>query len=251
MTLQLALGLVLCLGIGLSLGLLGGGGSIVTVPVLVYVLEVEPRQAVAMSLAVVGVTSLFGAALHHRRGAVRGRAALLFAGAGVVSSFLGARLTYRVSPEVLLLAFAALMLVVGLRMAFDRKPRGEGRPARPWKLVLAGLAVGLLTGFLGVGGGFLVVPALVLFAGLDMREAVGTSLLVISINSAAGLAGHLSHGAFPLGLALAVATLAALGSWLGTRVADHTSPVQLRRAFSVFVVLVALFLVAANRSAFF
>lgn len=251
MTPELALGLALCLGIGLSLGLIGGGGSIVTVPVLVYVLKVEPHEAVAMSLAVVGVTGLIGAALHHRRGMVRGKAAVLFAGAGVVSSFLGARLTYRVSPEALLLSFAALMLVVGVRMAASRPaPERERRPARPWKLILAGFAVGLLTGFLGVGGGFLVVPALVLFAGLDMREAVGTSLLVISINSAAGLAGHLAHGAFPAGLALLAAALAAAGAWVGTHVSYQASPAVLRRSFSIFVVAVAVFLVAANRSVF-
>lgn len=250
MTPQLILGLVLCLGIGLSLGVIGGGGSIITVPVLVYVLDVEPREAVAMSLAVVGVTSLVGAALHHRRGAVRVPAAVTFAGAGVVSSFLGARLTYAVSPEVLLLSFAALMLVVGVRMAVTPGvPEGERRPARPWKVILAGLAVGLLTGFLGVGGGFLVVPALVLFAGLDMREAVGTSLLVISINAAAGLVGHLAHGGFHVALALLVAALAVAGTLLGTHVSHRASPVALRRAFSVFVVAVAVFLVIANRGA--
>lgn len=250
MTLELALGLALCLGIGLSLGLLGGGGSIVTVPVLVYALHVPPREAVAMSLAVVGATSLIGAALHHRRGTVRIPQAALFAGAGVVSSFLGARLTYRVSPQVLLLCFAALMLAVGIRMAVTgSRPEGERRPARPAQVVLAGLAVGLLTGFLGVGGGFLVVPALVLFAGLSMREAVGTSLLVIAINAAAGLAGHLAHGGFHLPLALLVTALAAAGTLLGTHFSHRISPVALRRVFSVFVVAVAVFLVAANRGA--
>lgn len=251
MSIQLALGLLLCVGIGLSLGLIGGGGSIVTVPVLVYVLEVEPREAVAMSLAVVGVTSLIGASLHARRGTVRVPAAALFGGAGVVSSFFGARLTYLVSPRVLLLSFAALMLAVGLRMLLAKAgPEGGRRPARPARVVLAGLAVGLLTGFLGVGGGFLVVPALVLFAGLDMRESVGTSLLVISINSAAGLAGHLAHGGFPLGLSLLVAGLAAAGALLGTHFSHRISASTLRRAFSLFVLAVALFLAVANAGAF-
>ncbi len=249
MTLLFALGLLLCLGIGLSLGLIGGGGSIITVPVLVYALGVEPREAVAMSLAVVGVTSLIGAALHHRRGAVRIPAAATFAGAGIVSSFLGAQLTYRVSPAVLMLSFAALMLVVGVRMATaGSRSQTASRPARPLKVIAAGLAVGFLTGFLGVGGGFLVVPALVLFAGLDMREAVGTSLLVISINAAAGLAGHLAHGGFDLRLALVVTALAAAGTVIGTRASHRISPAALRRAFALFVVAVGLFLVAANRA---
>jgi uncharacterized membrane protein YfcA len=249
-TLQLCLGLTLCLGIGLSLGLIGGGGSIVTVPVLVYALEVEPRQAIAMSLAVVGATGLLGAFLHHRRGAVRIPAAAVFAGAGVPASFLGARLTYLVSPQALLLTFAALMLVVGVRMAQTGPSQQEvRRPARPIKVLLAGLAVGLLTGFLGVGGGFLIVPALVLFAGLDMREAVGTSLLVIAINAVAGLAGHFGHGGFPVRLGLLVTLLAAAGALVGTHLSHRVSPVALRRGFSVFVVGVAVFLVFANRGA--
>lgn len=249
MTLQLALGLALCLGIGLSLGLIGGGGSIITVPVLVYALEVEPREAVAMSLAVVGATSLIGSVLHYRRGTVRIPAAATFAGAGIVSSFFGARLTYMISPEMLLLIFAALMLGVGLRMLMAGRTPGDARPARPSRVIVAGLTVGLLTGFLGVGGGFLVVPALVLFAGLSLREAVGTSLLVIAINAAAGLAGHLAHGGFHLRLALLVTALAASGTLLGTHVSHRISPVALRRAFSIFVVTVAVFLAVANRGA--
>lgn len=247
MTPTFALGLALCLGIGLSLGLIGGGGSILTVPVLVYALGVEPREAVAMSLAVVGATSLIGAGLHHRRGTVRVPAALLFAGAGVVSSFLGSGLTWRVSPRALLLSFAALMLVVGARMLTAKAaPAQERRREQPVRVVLAGFAVGFLTGFLGVGGGFLVVPALILFAGLDMREAVGTSLLVIAINSAAALAGHLAHGGFHAGLAGLVAVLAAGGALAGTHLSHRVSAGALRRGFAVFVLAVGVFLVAAN-----
>jgi len=171
------LALILSGAIGVSLGLLGGGGSILAVPVLVYVAGVEARDSVAMSLAIVGSTSLVGSLLHGREGRLDLRVAALFGGAGILGAYFGAGLTHFVSGGTLLLLFAALMLVVAAAMLM-RKDRGAAEAGErhegklPYTLA-AGLAVGVLTGFLGVGGGFLVVPALVLFAGLPMRLAVG------------------------------------------------------------------------------
>lgn len=245
---QLILGMVLSLGIGMSLGLIGAGGSIVTVPVLIYVLGVDPHQAVAMSLAVVGVTSLVGAVSHARRGAVRSGAGALFAGSGVLSAYFGSRLTHLVPGDVLLVFFAVLMLVVASRMLLGNHETEAARTWSSWRIVAAGLAVGLLTGFLGVGGGFLIVPALVLFAGLSMREAVGTSLVVIAINCAAGLAGHWRYG-FDLRLTLIVAGLAAAGVLLGSAFSQRVSGRHLQRAFAVFVLAVAVFLLVKNQGA--
>ena len=197
MGLNLILGLLLSAAIGFSLGLIGGGGSIITVPVLVYVIGVEPHQAIGMSLAVVGITSLIGAALHSRRDNVRWRTGLIFGGSGVFGAFFGARLTHLFSPQALLLLFAALMIVISLLMLKKRPHENNGNWTREFSLgkaIVAGLGVGALTGFLGVGGGFLIVPALALFGGLAMREAVGTSLVVIAINCAAGLLGQMQHG---------------------------------------------------------
>jgi uncharacterized membrane protein YfcA len=245
---HLVLGLVLSAAIGLSLGLIGGGGSIITVPVLVYVLGVEAREAVAMSLAVVGVTSLVAAGLHARRGAIDVKTGLLFGGAGVAGAFFGSRLTYLVSPATLLLSFAALMLVVAtvmlVKRGSDREEQKHERSAV--KGLAAGLAVGVLTGFLGVGGGFLVVPALVLFGGLAMREAVGTSLVVIAINCAAGLAGHLQHGGFDPTIAALVTGLAAIGTLAGAALSHRANPARLKTIFALFVIAVALFLLAEN-----
>jgi hypothetical protein len=249
--LYLAIGLVLSVAIGLSLGLIGGGGSIITVPVLVYVIGVEPHEAIGMSLAVVGVTSAIGAALHHRQGTVKLRIGAIFGASGILGAYFGSRLTYLLSPASLLLSFAALMLVISAVM-LAKKRRDEAIPHRSpniIKAMLAGLMVGLLTGFLGVGGGFLVVPALVLFGGLSMKEAIGTSLIVISINCAAGLAGHLSYGAFDLRLTMLVTALAAIGTLIGTALSHKTSPMRLKTGFALFVIAVAVFLVAKNYSA--
>lgn len=246
---HLIIGLLLSSAIGVSLGLIGGGGSIITVPVLVYVLGVDAHEAVAMSLAVVGATSIVGAWLHSRRGVVRVRTGLLFASTGIAGALGGAQLTYLVSPSVLMLSFAALMLAVAASMLIRRKSGEASELRRETHVVragIAGLIVGALTGFLGVGGGFLVVPALVMFAGLTMREAVGTSLVVIAVNCAAGLAGHMGHSSFDLVLATLVTALAVVGALAGSHWSQRVSPAHLRTGFAVFVVVIAVWLVLKN-----
>lgn len=248
----LALGLILSAGIGLSLGLIGGGGSIITVPVLVYVLGVEPHSAIGMSLAVVGSTALVGALLHHRKGAVEWRTGAVFAASGIASAFLGSRLTRLVSPPVLMLLFAALMLVVATVMLARRSPAADARHAANLpREALSGLGVGFLTGFLGVGGGFLIVPALVVFGGLPIKAAIGTSLLVIAVNCGAGLLGHMTAGGFDAKLTVMVAALAVGGALVGTALSHRFHPAGLRRIFAWFVVAVALYLVARNYNAVF
>jgi hypothetical protein len=241
------LALALSTLIGLSLGLLGGGGSILAVPVLVYVARVDVHAAIGMSLAVVGTTALVGGLAHARAGRVDLRAGAVFGGAGMLGAPLGAQATHALAPRVLMLLFAALMLVVGALMLRRRgvAPPGARRP-HPAAVPATGLGVGLLTGFLGVGGGFLIVPALTLLAGLPIHRAVGTSLLVIAASSAAGLLAHLGRGEVPLGLTGAFAALAALGALAGVRVASGLDPHRLRRAFALFVILVGLFLLARN-----
>lgn len=244
-------GLGLSAAIGVSLGLMGGGGSIITVPVLVYVIGVDAREAVGMSLAVVGTTSLAGAVLHYRRGRVDLKRGVFFGLAGIFGAYFGSRLTYLISPSALLITFAGLMLLIAILM-LTRKHASQDEERRlhasAWKAMMAGLVTGGLTGFLGVGGGFLIVPALLLFGGLAMKEAIGTSLLVISINCAAGLVGHLQHGGFDLRLTAIVTALAVAGSLAGTTLSHRTSPAALRRGFAFFVIAVALFLVSKNYS---
>src|SRR5688572_10835374 len=242
------IGLILSAGIGLSLGLIGGGGSILTVPILVYFLGVTPHDAVGMSLAVVGATSLFGSFLHYRLENLDLRSGFLFGAAGIVGAIVGSPLTNLVSPAALLLIFGILMLVVAISMIWRRQRPEAVLPHTPHPAqgVAAGFGVGVLTGFLGVGGGFLIVPALVYFGGLTMKKAIGTSLFVIFLNCVAGLAGHAAQGVFDLGLTGLVMGLAVGGAVAGTMLSHCLAAHRLQRLFALLVLGVGGFLIAKN-----
>ena len=250
MDIFLILGLVLSALIGLSLGLIGGGGSIITVPVLVYVIGVEAHEAVGMSLAVVGATSLVGSFLHYRRGGVQLKTGLIFGAAGIVGALLGSPLTLLLSPSTLMLTFAMFMLVVAAlmlrRKASDERVETAEKALSVWKALVAGLGVGILTGFLGVGDGFLIVPALVMFGGLGMKDAIGTSLFVIFLNCVAGLVGHASQNHFDWNLIALVTVLAVTGTIFGTLLSHRVASKKLQKGFALFVLGVGVFLVAKN-----
>jgi len=233
-----ALAVALAFFVGVALGLLGGGGSILAVPLLVYVAGLDTHEAVTVSLLVVGVTSLVGMVSHGRAGRVRWATGALFAAGGVPAAYLGGRLGSSVPEIVLLLAFATMMIATATAMLRGRsasRPTGHRHPAA---LVGLGAAVGAVTGFVGAGGGFLILPALVLVGGLAMPEAVGTSLLVIAVQSAAGLAGHLGGTPVPWPLALSVTAVAVAGSLVGARLVTKVDPARLRTAFGWFVLTV-------------
>lgn len=238
--------------IGLSLGLIGGGGSIITLPVLVYLAGIDPPSAVGMSLAIVGATSLVGAGFHYLRGTVDLREGALFGGFGMGGAYFGSGLTHLVSGEALLLIFALLMMAVALVMVFRKGPprmEDSGGPTDLKKTAAAGLLVGLLTGFLGVGGGFLIVPALVLFGGVEIGAAIGTSLLVIAINSTAGLIGQLQHHPLDLKVTAIYGVIACTGTWMGARLGEGASPERLQKGFAWFAMAVALFLIFKSQGA--
>lgn len=237
--------------VGLSLGLLGGGGSILTVPIFVYVLGFQAKEAIASGLAVVGAVSLFGAAGHWRAGNVALRPALLFGVASMTGALAGARLATVVSGRVQLFLFAIVMLLAAVFMLRGRGPDTDeaGRPARLGVILPAGMCLGVLTGLVGVGGGFLIVPALVLLAGLRMKQAVGTSLAVIAMNSFMGLAGYRGHVAFDWGAIAAFASVAIVGSLVGVRLVSHVPQRALQRGFAIFLLAMGLWIVYQNRAA--
>jgi uncharacterized protein len=247
------IGLFLSSLIGLSLGLIGGGGSILTVPILVYLIGVEPKEAVGMSLAVVGVTSFFSSFLHYKRGNVDFPAGTLFGISGIIGAFAGSPLTQFVSPGILMLLFAGLMFVVAFSMIWRKSNVDESivHQSNKVKAILAGFGVGVLTGFLGVGGGFLVVPALVFFGGLTMKKAIGTSLLVIALNCLAGFLGHLNQESFDLKTTALVSILALSGAIGGTILSHKFSAANLQKSFAFLVLAVALFLTYKNISILF
>ncbi|MFG1778067.1 sulfite exporter TauE/SafE family protein [Micromonospora sp. NPDC049048] len=246
MTGGLALTVALAVLIGVSLGLLGGGGSILAVPLLVYVADLPAREAIATSLLVVGVTSVVGALPHARAGRVRWRTGLLFGAAGMAGAYAGGRLAAYVPAAVLLAGFAVMMLATATAMLRGRRT-GPGRQRRELpmaRVLLDGVLVGLVTGLVGAGGGFLVVPALALLGGLPMPVAVGTSLVVIAMKSFAGLAGYLSTVDIDPGLATAVTAAAVVGSLAGGRLAGRVPEAVLRAAFGWFVAAMGVFVLA-------
>ncbi|MEE1942927.1 sulfite exporter TauE/SafE family protein [Streptomyces sp. TRM 70361] len=250
MTPTLALVLVLALLVGVSLGLLGGGGSILTVPLLVYVAGMDAKEAVATSLFVVGVTSAVGVVGHARGGRVRWRTGALFGAAGMAGAYTGGLAGGHLPGLVLLVAFAAMMIVTAVAMLRGRHGAAPGTgdgtgsahrrlPVR--RALLDGAVVGLVTGLVGAGGGFLVVPALALLGGLPMPVAVGTSLLVIAMKSTAGFAGYLTTVPVDWALTAAVTSAAVAGSLAGAKLAGRVPAAALSRAFAWFVLAVGTF----------
>lgn len=256
--------------IGLALGALGGGGSILAVPILVFVVGLSPTEATSASLVVVGAASAIGASLHWRAGRVLVVPGLTLGAVGVAGSLAGSALNRRLDGDVLLLGFAGLMLVAAWRIAAgcpsctrvgeeralqaedaaNRDPNGaRGIATRIRRMslqrlsvvVAAGTAVGFLTGLFGVGGGFMIVPALVLALGFAMPQAVGTSLLVIALNAAVALTARLGTAVIDWPTTLVFGATAVTGVLAGTRIAGRVDARALQRGFVVLLVAVAVY----------
>jgi hypothetical protein len=211
----------------------------------------ETKEAIAASLFVVGVTSATGAITHARAGRIRWRTGLLFGLAGMVGAFVGGRAAAYVPGAVLMLFFAAMMIATAIAMLRGRRTptRAPAAELAVGKVLVEGVIVGVVTGMVGAGGGFLVVPALVLLGGLPMELAVGTSLVVIAMKSFAGLAGHLEHVDVDWPITLAVTAFAVAGSLLGGRLAGRIPGPILRRGFGVFVLVMAALVLTQELSA--
>lgn len=242
---ELGLAALLGLGIGLTLGTLGGGGSILAVPALVYGLGQPVARAVPTSLIVVGLSAAGGAFSHLRGGRVAWRTALGFGAAGIGGAFVGAYLNHLLAEPVVLVGFALLMIIVGVAMLRrpEREPSASDGPRGTYwaRAVGAGAMTGVLTGLFGVGGGFLVVPALVLLLGLPMPLAVGTSLVVIVINAASGVFAHLGYGGFDPALSGVFAAGGVAGAVIGGHFGGRVPAARLSRWFAYLVLAVAGF----------
>ncbi|WP_119697727.1 sulfite exporter TauE/SafE family protein [Microbacterium halotolerans] len=241
--------------VGVSLGLLGGGGSILAVPILTYVLGMEPREAIAASLFIVGATSAVSMIGHARAGRVRWKTGALFGIAGMVGAFAGGLVGGYIPGVALMILFAIMMIVTATAMIRGRKDRGSAARAanhsRPiLRILIDGLLVGIATGLVGAGGGFLIVPALNLLGGLPMAIAVGTSLLVITMKSFAGLGGYLFSVQLHWPIVLAFTATAIAGSFAGVALAGRIPERALRRGFGVFVLVMGALVLVQEAPAF-
>ncbi|HBN22958.1 MAG TPA: permease [Holosporales bacterium] len=263
-----SIGYILAAFMGLSLGMIGGGGSILTVPILVYALSINPVKSTSYSLFIVGTAALFGALRYHFKNLVNYKAAALFGLPSLVSVYLTRRYLMPAIPEEVLvingflvtkaifimLLFTSLMVTTAYFMI-----RSNGKPTLPRKthltlqslliIALEGILVGGVTGIVGAGGGFLIVPALVLLVGLPMREAVATSLLIIALKSLAGVIGDLqAHVAFDWVFLFYFLGFTLGGMFLGTHFAHHISDVKLKKTFGWFVLILGIMMLSGQLS---
>ena len=243
--------------IGLILGLIGGGGSILTLPIFVYLLDIDPLTATSYSLFVVGVTASFGTIKNYFNGTVNFKIGFYFAVPSLIAVFLTRKVLIPLIPEVLLgfqgyviyrdkailVLFALLMFAAAYYMIRNKKViNNQEQEIKYWKIGLEGLIVGLLTGLVGAGGGFLIIPALVILANLDMRVAVGTSLFIISIKSLIGFLGDLTNLQIDWYFLLTFSFISILGIFLGTYLIRFIESNQLKKIFGWFVLVLSVFI---------
>ncbi len=248
------IGHLLAICIGLSLGLIGGGGSILAVPILVYVMGLGAKAAIAMSLIIVGTVSLIGAIPHWLQGNVNWQVAAIFAPTAMVGAYLGARMAGLavITETIQLICFAIVMVLASFMMIRQGRQKLKHQSLakdalqheqhRHWFAIpLEGLGVGVLTGFVGVGGGFAIIPALVLLGGLPMKEAIGTSLIIITFKSMTGFLGYLSQVNLDWNLMISFAIAASVGTITGAYLTRFIEAKKLQKGFGYFVLAVGIF----------
>lgn len=242
--------------IGLSLGLIGGGGSILTIPILVYLFKIDPKLATSYSLFIVGITALSGCLRHYRLGNLKIKSALYFALPAVFSILVIREViilkipntvfsinAYPISKNFLIMTvFSTLMIIASTSMIFKKIPSLPPSQTNYPSLAFIGLLIGLVTGFLGAGGGFLIIPALLFFANLPMKQAIGTSLFIIFINSSIGFAGDLLIGTqIDYLFLLRISSLALLGMFLGTHLSKRVDGNKLKPFFGWFMLAMGIY----------
>ncbi len=255
------IGYIASLVIGISLGLIGGGGSILTVPVLVYLFHVDPVTATAYSLFIVGSTSLVGAVPKYREGLVNLKTAIIFGIPSIAAVYATRKFIVPMIPQevfsigdfavtkpiLMMLLFAILMVAASISMIREKKStNGNGQQAQTFNyplILLEGAIVGMLTGLVGAGGGFLIIPALVLLSKLPMKQAVGTSLLIIAAKSLIGFTGDLGHMVMDWKLLLIVTALAIVGIFIGNALNKKVDGDKLKRAFGWFVLVMGVYII--------
>ncbi len=253
-----AAGYIASLFIGVTLGLIGGGGSILTVPVLVYLFAISPTMAISYSLFIVGFTSLVGAFNYYRKGLVNFRTVLLFGSSSVTTVFIARKFIIPYLPDVfftignfqvthslfVMVVFAILMVAASASMINSKKAAGGATSnAKPGILVVYGFMIGLVTGFLGAGGGFLLIPALVLLMKLPIKEAIGTSLSIIALNSLIGFIGDIGRHPIDWMFIIQISAIAMAGIFIGGYFNQRVNSEKLKRGFGWFVLVMGIYII--------
>ena len=232
--------------VGLCLGLLGAGGSILIIPILVYILKIEPKVSIALSLAIVGMASLIGAYSHYKNNNIRFKTIVFFAPLTMLGAYLGSYLSAFISGRLQLILFALIMLSASFLMIKDQKKSVPLKRAPQGVFILSGFIVGLISGLVGVGGGFLIVPALVLLAGLPIQQAVGTSLAVVSMSALTGFSGYIGQLEIPWTLLFQFVFLSGIGVTAGSRLVQFVSQNKLKKTFGYFLIVMGFVILAQN-----
>ena len=245
---MIPLTLVLAVFIGFTVGLLGGGGSILGVPMLRYIGGLEAKEAIATTLLIVATTSGVGTVQHARAGNVDWRTGAVFTLTAALGGYFGGRSASFLSEDTLLLMFAAMMMATSIMMFRGRKNMTPREEPLPLGLAsLEGIVVGFVTGLIGVGGGFMVLAALVLAGGMPMHRAVGTTLLVVTLKSYAAFAGYISHVTVDYNLAASVTGMAVIGTLIGAGLSQRVPAEKLRKGFAVLVLVMACIVLAQEK----
>jgi len=244
--------------IGITLGLIGGGGSILTIPILVYLFQVNPKLATTYSLFIVGFTASIGAVSHYRMGNIKLKSAVLFAIPSLITIILVRKIILPLVPEIIfsgtsfiltkdifiMAFFAILMIAASYSMIKKSKDVAISALTNPLKVIIIGAVVGIITGFLGAGGGFLIIPALLFFTGINMKQAVGTSLLIIAINSLFGFLGDIVNGVvIDYTFLFTTAAFAAMGIFIGTMLSKKIDGTKLKPAFGWFILVMGIYII--------
>lgn len=252
------IGYIASIFIGISLGLIGGGGSILTVPILVYLFNVNPKLATSYSLFIVGLTAALGAIRHYKMGNIKVKSAMYFAIPSLITLLLIRKIVLLRIPEiipigsnyainrgmVIMVLFAILMILASYSMIRKRKESPREHQVKSLQLIFIGAIVGIITGFLGAGGGFLIIPALLFFARMHMKEAVGTSLLIIAFNSLLGFGGDVMNGVeINYIFLLTIAFIAGIGIFIGTFLSKKMDGAQLKPIFGWFVLVMGIYII--------
>lgn len=246
------LGFSLATLIGFTLGILGGGGSILTVPILVYILKFAPKLSIALSLAIVGLTAIIGSIAHFRQKNIDLKVAITFAPLAMVGTFLGAKIAAHMSASTQLILFAVIMLLASMNMLLkkENKPSNISGKKRIILITILGFIVGVVTGIVGVGGGFLIVPALVILGRVPIKKSIGTSLFIISLNSLSGFSGYLGQFEIPWKFLILFTVFTSIGTFLGTYCIRFIDQKLLKKIFAIFLIIMGALILYKNSGSF-